>query len=340
MKTAIVSLTKNGSITAKKIHIITGGDIYSKYPQTENEIHLTKPIKVLMEEIFLQYEAFVFIMATGIAVRTIAPLITKKDRDPAVVVCDERGRFSISLLSGHLGGANALAEEIAEGIRATAVITTATDINRKPAFDLSARKNDCVIEDLSKLAAISSRLVNGDDIKLYCPYADTQRIPQGITLTGKPQNADVIISNQILTHKGNALILRPQNLILGVGCRKGKPFEELKTAFHDFLKETKYAGSALRQMVSIDLKANEPGLLRLAEYLNIPFQTETAETLKNYTPADQGSAYVEAVTGTASVAEAAALCFSNGGSTLIPKTKYHGITFSLAECPTEIRLDL
>ncbi|MGN0962397.1 MAG: cobalt-precorrin 5A hydrolase, partial [Clostridia bacterium] len=110
MKTAVVSLTKNGGVTAKKVQDAIGGDLFCRVPpEGEEASAFQKPLKELMAELFPLYDRFVMIMATGIVVRTISPLIVKKDRDPAIVVMDEMGRFAISLLSGHLGGANELA---------------------------------------------------------------------------------------------------------------------------------------------------------------------------------------------------------------------------------------
>ena len=339
MKTAIVSLTKNGGVTAKKVQDAIGGDLFCRVPPKGEEASaFQKPLKELMTDLFPLYDRFVMIMATGIVVRTISPLIVKKDRDPAIVVMDEMGRFAISLLSGHLGGANKLAAELEETMKATAVITTATDINKMVAFDMVAKENRCAIEDLSRLAAVSGALVNGKSVKLFCPYLIDGTVPTNIRLTDDPAQSNVCISNRKEAVSEETLILRPKNLILGAGCRKGKPYADIKEAFETFLAETGFAKKSLCAVVSIDLKAEEEGLLRLSEELGIPFETYTAEELRPFDTTEGDSDFVRKVVGVGSVSEAAALRRSNGGETLIPKRKYNGITFSLAQCPTKIRL--
>ena len=339
MKTAIVSLTKNGGVTAKKVQNAIGGDLFCRVPpEGEEASAFLKPLKELMAELFPLYDRFVMIMATGIVVRTISPLIVKKDRDPAIVVMDEMGRFAISLLSGHLGGANELASELEETMKATAVITTATDINKMVAFDMVAKENRCQIEDLSRLAAVSGALVNGRSVNLFCPYPIDGTVPKNIRLTEDPAQSNVCISNRRETVSEETLILRPKNLILGAGCRKGKPYEDIKEAFEIFLTETGFARASLCAVVSIDLKAEEEGLILLSEELNIPFETYSAEELKPFDTTEGDSDFVRRVTGVGSVSEAAARRYSKGGETLVPKRKYNGITFSLAQCPTKIRL--
>lgn len=339
MKTAIVSLTKNGGVTAKRIRSAIGGDLFCRIPPEGEESHgFQKPLKELMTELFPRYDRFVMIMATGIVVRTVAPLIVKKDRDPAIVVMDEKGTFAVSLLSGHLGGANELASLLEETTGATAVITTATDINQMIAFDMVAKENHCAIENLSRLAAVSGALVNGNSVKLYCPYPLKGTIPKNIRLTEDPAQCDVVISNRRETLPQETLILRPKNLILGAGCRKDKPYEDIAAALERFLEEHNYAKASLAAVVSIDLKAEEEGLIRLSRELNLPFETFSAKELAPFDTTEGDSDFVRKITGVGSVSEAAALCRAKGGRTKVPKTKYNGITFSLAECPTEIRL--
>lgn len=339
MKTAIISLTRNGGITAKKVRDAIGGDLYCKVPPENNaEITFSVPLKELMKTLFPRYDRFVMIMATGIVVRTVAPLIAKKDRDPAIVVMDEKGTFAISLLSGHLGGANELAAELETTTGATAVITTATDINKMVAFDMVAKENHCVIENLHCLAGVSGALVNGAKVKLYCPYPICGTLPDNVVFDSNPAACNVMITNRHETCAKDTLTLRPKNLILGAGCRKGKPYADIITALEQFLAECGYARESISAIASIDLKAEEEGLIGLGKTLGVPFETFTAAELEPYDNTEGASAFVKEITGVYSVSEAAAICRSRGGKTLVPKTKYNGITFSLAECPTEIRL--
>ncbi len=338
MKTAIISLTKNGGVTAVKIEAAIGGDLFCRVPPEDRpETALTKPLKELMKEIFGVYDRFVMIMAAGIAVRSVAPLIRKKDRDPAVVVMDEKGVFAISLLSGHLGGANELAREIEAKTGAKAVITTATDVNGIIAFDMVAKKNRCAIENLNRLAGVSAALVNGGAVTLRCDLPLRGELPPNLRLTEK--GGDVAITNRVTADDGERLLLRPKNLVLGVGCRRNTPFEPLSAALDTFLKETGYAPLSVAAMASADLKKDEPGLKRLSEERSIPFFTYPADALAEAAAASEtASAFVAEVTGTPSVSEAAALLHS-GGRTVVKKTIVNGVTFSLAEIPAVIVIE-
>ncbi len=350
-KIAVIALTLNGCRTALRLGELLDCDIYLKSGVlTENELKST-PVRLfegklaeLIAEIFPQYDSFVMIMATGIVFRMFAPYAEHKTTDPAVLVIDEKARFVISLLSGHLGGANALTARIAALLGATPVITTATDINDKPSFDVIAKENDCAIANIGELKYISSALVNGEKVGLHCdlpisgalppdvlPYAAcaTENTPQNLvvisTKTDMPQNQ----------HIEHTLRLVPRNLILGMGCKRGTPFENIEAALTDFMSKQGRDILGIKALVSLDLKKDEPGLLALAEKYNLPFQTYTAEELAAYAPS-KGSDFVKSVTGTPSVAEAAALLASGGGKTIAPKTIYPGITLSLAEMPTKI----
>ena len=181
-------------------------------------------------------------------------------------------------------------------------------------------------------------MVNGRSVELFCPYPIDGTVPENIRLTEDPGRCQVCISNRNEAISDETLILRPKNLILGAGCRKGKPYEDIKEAFETFLTETGFAKKSLCAVVSIDLKAEEEGLIRLSEELNIPFETYSAEELKPFDTTEGDSDFVRRVTGVGSVSEAAARRYSKGGETLVPKRKYNGITFSLAQCPTKIRL--
>ena len=133
-------------------------------------------------------------MASGIVVRTIAPLIKDKKTDPAVVVLDEKGRFAVSLLSGHLGGANKIAKEIADFLSGQAVITTASDTNNLPAIDLWAKENDLAIENWDTVPEISTRFLNSGELKVYSGVE--MKMPEGFLRTDKPSSADVLITNK------------------------------------------------------------------------------------------------------------------------------------------------
>ncbi|MDO4542253.1 MAG: cobalt-precorrin 5A hydrolase, partial [Bacillota bacterium] len=166
MKIAVIALTKNGSALAMEVKKRFNCHAYIKYPieGCSKKDVFTKPLKDLVEEIINEYQAFIMIMATGIVFRTFAPYVESKYKDPAILVMDEKGRFAISFLSGHIGGGNELAQELAEKMGATAVITTATDVNEKIAFDMVAKKNGLYIENPKAIQDISEAIVNDENI--------------------------------------------------------------------------------------------------------------------------------------------------------------------------------
>lgn len=333
MKIAVCALTKNGASLACRVAKDLDCDCYLKYPvsATDKITVFDCAIKDLLGKIYDRYEAFVMIMACGIAVRAFAPRLRSKDQDPAVVVMDEKGQYAISLLSGHLGGANALTEQVAALTGAAAVITTATDINKKTAFDLFAKENDCAIENLNELKYISGALVNGMEVALYSDFPIDGPFPAGICrYRGGTPACLVVISDRTDTPRGeHTLYLRPRCLYLGCGCKKHTAASRLQEAVADFFKQNGYSVLCLKALCSIELKKDESGLLDLSNSLKIPFLTFPAESLAplNVT---QSSAFVEEVTGSKSVAEAAAK-LTAGGETLIGKTVYPGITLSLAK---------
>ena len=171
MKLAIIAITRNGARLGARLKSgIPGAELYAlpKYLGTAGKgaTAIECELKQLFERLWPEIDGFVCIMATGIVIRLVAPLLEGKDRDPAVVVMDDAGRFSISLLSGHLGGANELAERCAFITGARAVITTATDANDLPSFDMLARDNGWVIEDLSRVKVLNSLLLDGETISV------------------------------------------------------------------------------------------------------------------------------------------------------------------------------
>ena len=178
------------------------------------------------------------IMATGIAVRAAALLLKDKRTDPAVVVLDEKGSFVISLLSGHIGGANMLAQRIADFLGAQAVITTASDVQGKLALDLWASENNLYIEDFEKLKNLSAKIVTNRKIKVHTDYSlNTEKMPEEFTIVDSPDQADIIISNGIMEQ--DALFLRPKNLFAGIGCNRGTAKEEIKEIVDAVLQREK-----------------------------------------------------------------------------------------------------
>jgi len=248
------------------------------------------------------------IMAVGIVVRSVAPLIQDKKTDPAVVVLDEKGRFAISLLSGHLGGANELAKEIAGYLGAEAVITTASDVQGKPALDLWAEEKGLYVEDFEKLKNLSARIVNGEMIKVKIDGAvNVAVMPKEFIPVEAMEEADVLISHRLVESK--ALFLRPRSLCVGIGCNRGTPKEEIQEAHEEVFRDKGLSYHSVRGLATIDIKNNEEGLLEFAHDNGFTMDFFSKEELNETASAYQikGAETVMAATGAGAVAEPAAI---------------------------------
>ncbi len=358
-KVAIIALTRGGCRTALRLGgLLPGADVYLKAGALAAEEELAAGVKYfsqkladLIAEIYGRYQGFVMIMAAGIVFRTFAPYVVHKSQDPAVVVLDEQAHFAISLLAGHLGGANQLAREVAErwgepdGVPCQAVITTATDVRQKPAFDLLAQANNCQIANLSELKYISSALVNGGRVA-FLPDLEVLGAPPEVVICAADAEyspcPDLVVASpyllkpQSLPQAEHILHLIPRVLTLGVGCKRGTEPAALQLAAADFLAKNDVEPQALRQIASIDLKKDEPAILALAEHYKTPFVTYTAEELRQEAaelPEGRQSDFVRRTVGTPGVAEPAALLAAGGkdiARLIVGKTVYPGITLSLA----------
>ena len=220
---------------------------------------------------FAQADALVFVGAAGIAVRAIAPHLSSKTRDPAVVVLDETGAFAVSLLSGHLGGANALTLRLAGLCGAQPVITTATDRSGLWAADDWARKNGCAVAEPERIKQVSGALLAGGSLALFSEFSIGGVWPRGLHPAACAAKAQVVLSLSDTDPDGaRPLHLVPRIAVLGVGCRKGTPAGQILELLSDFLARAQVSRRALCRVCSIDLKAREPGLLEACRMLGLP----------------------------------------------------------------------
>ena len=301
--------------------------------------------------------AYVFIGAAGIAVRYIAPWVKDKYTDSPVLVIDEKGQYVIPLLSGHVGGAAALADEVADMIGAVPVHTTATDVQGKFAVDVFAKKNGLVITDREAVKKISAGLLNGEKAALYIedPFVNvTGTPPDEIVLCESFKKAEqysyqIIITGSLEQHvkgresevkepeqEGCSLLLLPRNIAAGIGCRKGIEESVLENGFLGILAENGVDIRQVKSIASIDLKKNEPALLHLCEKYRIPFETYTAEELRSVSDVTTASEFVKKITGVDNVCERAARLSCSAGSMIQGKRIREGMTAALVKCPMEI----
>lgn len=343
---SIVCFTKKGSDTAMKIKKCLGGSTQI-YCKKKDRIHneqvqdFSVSLREWTQHAFQNSAALIFVGATGIAVRSIAPFLKSKTSDPAVITVDESGKFVISLVSGHLGGANALCGKIAETLGAVPVITTATDLQHKFAVDVFAKENHLWISDMKTAKWISAAVLDGEQIKFESDFPIEGNIP--LELQPKPAakcRYGIKISIGDVTDADDSVLrLVPRIAVLGIGCRKGKSLKDLETFITGFLKEHQISYESLHKISSIDVKAKEEGILKFCEKYKIPFETYSAEELKNVTGKFTGSSFVSGQVGVDNVCERSAVLGSQGGSLLIKKTACNGMTAALALKEWRVRFE-
>lgn len=275
---------------------------------------------------FREAEALIFVGACGIAVRSIAPFIRSKQSDPAVLCIDEQGRFVIPILSGHIGGANRLAEKLAAGLGAQAVVTTATDINGRFSVDEWAVRNGLIIDNMTRAKEISAAILE-EDIALFSMLPFGSALPNGLVLKEEGP-VGIFIGWEKREPYGKTLRLVPRNLHVGIGCRKGTSAETIRKAVFEVFARNNIDRRALKSAASIDLKAGEPGLLEFCRTEGLPLTCYSAEELRSVPGEFAESDFVESVTGVGNVCERAAMMGAD--KLIIPKTICEGVTVAAA----------
>lgn len=279
-------------------------------------------------------KSLIFIMAAGIVVRTIAPLVKDKRTDPGVVMMDEKGQFITSLLSGHLGGANKLATDIARFLGGKAIISTASDVNNMPSLDLWAQGQGLVIEEWGLLPHAGTRLLNNGALKVYTEIP--VELPDVFYMVDDPGIADVCITNKKSVYNSDPgsikkqIYLRPKNLVVGIGCNSGTAASEIKDMVIKVFDEHNLSPLSIRVLATIDLKVGEPGLKEFAAKTGIKIITFTPDELNGVQGIGKSETVFKA-TGAYAVSEAAALLASGAGSLIVQKQKAGNVTLAIAE---------
>lgn len=327
MRAAIFAFSRQGCRTAGRIMEACPDVTWQSYTMERFSESGFSPItSKCYGESFSSAEALVFVGSCGIAVRKIAPYVHDKRTDPAVICVDELGTFVIPLLSGHIGGANALARRIAERLHATVVITTATDINRKFSVDTWATEHGCAISSM-KLAKDVSAAILERDIPIKSDFPVTGTLPKGL-MNGETGNLGIYLTATDGSPFENTLRLIPKVLHLGIGCRRGIEKEAIERAVTLVFKENGLDFRAVRCAASIDLKQEEEGLLSFCEEQTIPIRFYSAAELEvvpgDFTP----SPFVQKITGVDNVCERSALMGAE--KLIVKKTACHGVTVAVA----------
>ena len=309
----IVTFTKKGRNLAETI-ISACSDIGAELADRDSKL------SDICREAFKNREAVVFIGAMGIAVRSITPYVADKLSDPPVIVIDEAGKHVIPVLSGHIGGANELAVRIADSINAEPVLTTATDVSGAFSVDLFAKENDLRIVNREGIAKVSSSALEG----------------KAVTLCIKdypPQNdVDVLVTDESALKDSASIVLCPRKYAVGIGCRKGKPFDEIRNFAESVLTENGIIADEIGAIATVDVKKNEPGLLRLSQYWRVPLLAFDSAVLNKVQGEFASSERVLSAVGTDNVCErASAAAAGKGYKLIVRKTACNGITIAVSE---------
>lgn len=352
--TAVIGITKNGSALAAKLAGCVDGKAYvpAKFANGSGANGYSQSVLNVVRHHWADKANLILVMPTGVASRAIGPLLKDKANDPAVVCLDEAGRFVIPLLGGHQAGANAIAEKIANVTGGHAAITTASDVQNKPALDLLGRDAGWQMADESALTHTAATLVNGElvgvvmadelrenpDIEaILAPLLacdNVELVPTLAELDIDEYLAGVIVSHRLIedhqVHLARkSVVYRPPVLTAGMGCKKDVAQPVLEAALRQTLAD---AGLALRSVATIataDLKAEEAGLLGLADKLGIPLTVVGSADLAQLDSADFSASAATEKFGIAGVAEPTAVLVS-GGKLLVKKRSFETCTVAVA----------
>lgn len=321
MNIACLTFTQSGTRIAARI--LSGFDGHA-------EVFTRFDYKKNLSRIFEEYDGVIFISSTGIAVRLCAPFLRDKIHDPAVVVVDDLGRYAISLVSGHLGGANALAQEIATILGCQPIITTASDGRGIEAVDLFVKRNNLIIENLNDAKIITAMMVEGRPIKLISEI--DARIGYEHLVDENFKGCIYVTSQNQVNCNVPYCILRPKNLNVGIGCRRGKTKEEILDAITQSFQNNNLNLKSIRSIATIEVKKDEVGIIETCNVLNCELKIYTIEEIRDVQHLFLASEYVQSKVSVTAVCEPCA--YLAGGEIIVGKTVINGVTIAVAKNPT------
>ena len=334
MKIAIISVSDKGKELASNIK--------EKLDDDSTVIKVDsyhKNVKKYFPILFYEYDAIIAIMASGILIRSIAPLIESKVTDPAVLNIDDNGNFVISMLSGHLGGANKLTKKIAGLIDAKPVITTSTDVNKKLGIDVLSQDLYLSIDNTKEILFFNKAILDGKKLTFTVnPDRNFDYLfdyLKNITLEMDvffEYSNDVDADEIHVKLEGHEMILKERKIVVGIGCRRGKEYEKILDAFSKSISQLNIHQSRVSMLASAEIKKDEEGILKLSQNLNVPVNFVEIDKLKLFESSDVAkSEFVYSKFGIYGVCEPSALITAGFDSKLIyKKTSYGGVTISVA----------
>ena len=334
MKIAIISVSHKGQKLAEELK--------SKLDSDSTVIKCDlyhKNVKNTFSILFNDYDAVIAIMALGILIRSVSPLIESKATDPAVINIDDNGNFVISALSGHLGGSNELTGKIASLINAVPVITTSSDVNRKLGIDVIAHDLYLTIDNTKEILyfnkaileekTISFKVNSHKNLEYLYEYLENNTLEINLSIHHSSQIPVDEIHAEIDEHK---LVLKEKPIVAGIGCKKGKESQYIEEALKKSVSDLKIPLSRVNMLASAEIKKDEKGILDLSRKLEIPVNFIEIDSLKSFKSDDiSKSEFVYSKFGIYGVCEPSALIAAGSNSKLIyKKTAYDGITVAVA----------
>jgi cobalt-precorrin 5A hydrolase len=335
-KVSVLAITKNGINIGERLkELFPNWDIFvpSKLSNENKSITwYSEPTSDKIIELFKNSNALICLFSLGAVIRLIAPYLKDKKTDPAVIVIDDKTNFVISVLSGHIGGANELTQEISEKLNALPVITTAADVNKTIAVDLVGREFGWKIDDETTVTKISAHMVNAEPIGIFQQTGNKKwykELPKNVTIYNsleelKKSNskAYLIISDTIIENglAQESVIYRPQSLVIGIGLHWDTTKDTIKDGIEHCLKKFNLSSKCIAKLVSIKKPEDVQGLIDLGKEMQIPVEYVNREELAEIITPNPSST-VKAFEGTASVSEAAAIKISNG-ELIVEKQKF------------------
>lgn len=339
MNAAVFAYSRQGCRTARKVLAFFAGEEVRAYTMErfgeKGFLPLPRPGRPLYGESFCWADAMVFVGSAGIAVREIAPFVKDKRTDPAVLCVDELGTYVIPLLSGHIGGANALAIRLARALDAQPVITTATDINDKFSVDAWAARQGLWIDSLGAAKAVSAAILE-QNIPLTSDFPIVGALPNGVIQEDSGE-IGICVGYRARRPFDRTLLLVPPVLHLGIGCRRGTDEQTIAAAVDRVLEEHALHPKAVKMVSSIDLKADEAGLLTFCKKRELPLSFYTAAALGSLPGEFTASLRVLQTTGVDNVCERAAMMGAQ--KLLVQKTVQNGVTVAVAAEKWEVRFE-
>lgn len=349
MRVAVLAITKNGiQIGVRLAELFPSFRVYAPkklHTDAANVEWYEDSTRARLAELFCSYDGIVCVFSLGAVVRLVAPLLVDKKSDPAILVIDDLMSFVISVLSGHIGGANSLAMDVAKKTGALPVITTAADVNRTIAVDMVGREQGWVIDDDSTVTAVSAHMVNGESIGVFQDAGDRDwwdgPLPHNVTtydtlesMTASASRAFLVMSDRSVPDdiRQRSVVYRPPSLVVGIGVHQSTTSDTIKAGLDTCLRRHGLSPLSVYKLASLHRPRPVEGLIRAAKDLGVDVEYVDRDKLAEVNTPNP-SKVVENFEGTASVSEAAALLVS-GGTLVVPKQKFPpDLTVAVARAP-------